>query len=202
MSIPDIRSATRALRRSLPEAERRQKSSAIARRLARHPRFQSTTDIGLYWAMAEEVDTQPIIKLCKARGKRLWLPVINSSSYRRPPLLFRQFVPGITRVKPNRFGIPEPTGKKGTGQTGDSLDLVLVPLVAFNETCDRIGMGAGYYDRTFPRDRLPLSTALLGLAFECQKAAFTPQRHDTPLHGIITEGRTYTRSPGSLPKHQ
>lgn len=209
----------RSARRDVPEAERQEKSRAITELLAelftKQPAFESTIKVGLYSPIEGEVDTAPLFKLCQTAGKRIWLPVVDVAEpkgrlhaiwdrVRGPkqrPLVFRPFAPGITKMRNNRFGISEPVGRPGADTPGISLDLVIMPLVAFNETCDRIGMGSGYYDRTFPNSAADSQTTkLIGIAFELQKAEFEPQAHDTPLDHVITEERIYSReSGGAIP---
>lgn len=184
----------RAARRALPPGERRRKSLAIAERLAALPAFQAAESLGLYAALPEEVDTAPLIQISQQAGKALWLPVVNTSAWRAPPLLFRPYVPGATVLRRNGYGIPEPAGRKGAGIPGSQLHLVIAPLVAFNEECERIGMGKGYYDRAFPKRRQGHCRArLAGIAFECQKADFAAGPHDRPMDWIVTEARVYAR---------
>ena len=196
MNPADIRKASRAARRALAPADRRRKSQAIAQRLASIPAFRSATRIALYASTVEEVDTTPVIRLCQQVGKAIYLPVVSACSWRPAPLLFRPYTPGITPLCRSAYGIAEPQGRLGTGLPGKALDLALVPLIAFNDQCERIGMGKGYYDRSFPKRRRPLArTTLVGLAFECQKARFAPAPHDTPLDLVLTEAATYSRRP-------
>ena len=203
LSAAEVRQAARAARRALSGAERRRKSLAIAQRLEAHPAFTAAVDVGLYLALPEEVDTAPVMELCQQAGKAIWLPVVSQRAWRPAPLVFRPYLPGETALRKNAFGIPEPVGRPGAGRDGQLLDLALVPLVAFNAACDRVDMGKGFYDRTFPKRRQPLSGArLLGLAFECQKADFTPAPHDTPLGWIITESNVYARQAGAAGKRR
>jgi 5-formyltetrahydrofolate cyclo-ligase len=147
-------------------------------------------------ATAEEVDTAPLIELAMAYDKEIYLPVINTSRWRSGFMLFHRYKPGESRMIKNKFGIAEPEHRIGTCITGDSLDLVCVPLVGFNDHCDRIGMGGGYYDRTFSR-RTFRRRQLVGIAFECQRAEFEPAPHDVPMDAIVTEGSVVLREKAS-----
>ena len=151
--------------------------------------------------MAEEVNTNPAIHAASALGKAIYLPVVNHSALREAPLLFADYIPGETKMRANKYGIPEPSHVIGQCLRGPQLDLVCVPLVGFNQDFDRLGMGGGYYDRTFAfkqrqkKDqtgycrRLP---ALIGLAHELQKQ---PQLEladwDIPLTAIATDMKIY-----------
>jgi len=89
----------------------------------------------------------------------------------------------------NRYGIPEPLSHHPS-LTVDKLDLVLVPLVGFDRACNRLGMGAGFYDRCFNhRGSRPWR---IGVAHELQKIAMIPQdAWDKPLHAVITDRKCY-----------
>lgn len=100
-----------------------------------------------------------------------------------------------TLLKKNRFNIPEPPLSLDSCISPEDIDLVLVPLVGFTEKGQRLGMGAGFYDRSFafllnsPR---PVRPFLLGLAYEWQKlTAFTEKNWDVPLNAVITEKQIY-----------
>ena len=102
-------------------------------------------------------------------------------------------------MRPNRFGIPEPSRRNRRLRLAWTLDLLLVPLVGFDTECHRLGMGGGYYDRTLSylshRDhwRRP---RLIGLAHECQRVAALPVRPwDIPLDFVVTERQVYRRQP-------
>lgn len=96
-------------------------------------------------------------------------------------------------MRKNRFSIDEPEHRTGTCVRGTTLDMVCVPLVGFNEQCDRLGMGAGYYDRAFAV-RGVKKTRLIGLGFNCQQAEFDAAAHDVPMDAIITETGIIARS--------
>jgi 5-formyltetrahydrofolate cyclo-ligase len=101
-------------------------------------------------------------------------------------------------MRANRFGIPEPTSKGRHIRPARHLDVLLVPLVGFDSTGNRIGMGGGYYDRTLAflnRRRQWRRPRLIGIAHECQRvAAIEPRAWDVPLQAVATERRLYARS--------
>ncbi len=163
---------------------------AIAGNVARLSIFNNAKHIALYWPTSEEVSIFPLLDLAIEANKTCYLPVINTVDWRPAPMLFRSYHPGSTTMVKNRFRIDEPRGKPGEGSDGADMDLVIAPLVGFNDRCDRIGMGGGYYDRTFAK-RMGLK--LVGVAFDCQAAEFEPQPHDIPMDMVITESRRLTR---------
>ena len=135
----------------------------------------------------EEVDATIALNMAIALGKTVYLPVINRSRLRKAALLFHHYHPEETILIGNRYGILEPKHLPGACVRGDELDMVCLPLVGFNHHGDRIGMGAGYYDRSFAQPSRIRRTHLVGLAFACQQAEFEPAAHDVPLHAVITE---------------
>jgi 5-formyltetrahydrofolate cyclo-ligase len=122
-------------------------------------------------------------------GKCCFLPILHPLKKNR--LWFIEYTPD-THLAPNRFGILEPT-RAGKGLVPAwSLDLVLMPVVAFDCKANRLGMGLGYYDMTFKlHQRHAFSPpVLLGLAYEFQCVAKLPvDSWDVPLDGIVTEKR-------------
>jgi 5-formyltetrahydrofolate cyclo-ligase len=128
----------------------------------------------------------PLLHRAHRQGKHIYLPVLQGRA-----LQFVRFRPGLTSLRPNQFGIPEPRALPATTIAPSQLDLVLLPLVAFDSQGGRLGMGSGFYDRTFafvqarrPRCR-PL---LIGLAHRLQQVAALPSEPwDVPIAGVATD---------------
>lgn len=145
--------------------------------------------IAIYYSVNNEVTTEQIIKHLWAENKELFLPIIKFNQ-----LMFGSYKSG-DNLNNNKFGIPEPVTRTEDLIAADILDLVIVPLVAFDSNCNRLGMGGGYYDRalafkqTSSQIRSPL---LIGLAYELQKVnALEINSWDIPMDGIISETKTY-----------
>ncbi len=139
--------------------------------------------VGVYMANDGEVDTLPLLKRLLATRKRVALPVIRDHE----ALEFYRYRANTTLVT-NRFGIPEPApGAPFVAPL--ALDLLLMPLVAFDGHGVRLGMGAGFYDRYLGRLPAALRPCLVGVAHEVQRAAepLPCAEWDVPLDGIITE---------------
>jgi 5-formyltetrahydrofolate cyclo-ligase len=181
----DIRHQMRQKRRSLPP---RQKTSA-ARELARHVLqtrlFQQASRIACFISNDGEIDTEPLIRAAWQADKQIYLPVLASGG--APRLRFRPYRHD-TAMQHNRYDIPEPAA--GALLDGRQFDLVLMPLVAFDAYGNRLGMGGGYYDRTFAhlhqlQHRRP---RLLGLAYAFQQVnMLAAQPWDVPLWAVATE---------------
>ena len=165
-------------------ADRAQASRQITDRFLNSRYFLSSHSIACYLATWDEVDTNRIFDRAWRAKKRIFAPVINS----RSEMTFRNLLPETTVVR-NRFGIWEPESEFQIDPS--DLDVVVTPLVAYDNACNRIGMGGGYFDRHFAflRSRRSwLRPKLIGLAFNCQKIEkVTPNRWDIPLSRVISE---------------
>ena len=160
---------------------------AAARRLAElivSQAFYSTSQrIVLYLANDGEISLRPLLKHAWSHGKHCYLPVIDGDQ-----LLFAHFTPGAPLIN-NQFGILEPAVAKYCHLT--DIDLVLTPLVAFDRWGSRLGMGGGFYDRTFA-SQLNLNNRfdkkrpfICGVAHSCQQVReLTPKKWDFPLDWV------------------
>lgn len=190
MSSPRLRQSIRQQRRSLSRAEAEQCAEQLAHRTARHPLVLQSQRIATYLAADGEIDPYPLMQSLWASGKTLYLPVL--APFSKQKLWFAKFNPADTLVF-NRFGIPEPVRRRLIKPC--ALDLVLTPLVAFDSSGHRVGMGGGYYDRSFAfmrRRHYWRKPRLLGLAYELQKqSSITPNDWDIPLDAVATEACIY-----------
>ena len=183
-----LRREIRARRKALSEAERQHLADRIAGHLlAAHP-FISARRIATYLAVNGEVDLDPFILAALARRKEVYLPVL--SPLRDQRLWFMAFDQD-TRLQPNRFGIPEPVFRKRDLVKPIQLDLVLMPLVGFDDHGNRLGMGGGFYDRTFAFRNHRTSwhrPLLIGCAYGFQRVeGLIRYPWDVPLDGVVTE---------------
>jgi 5-formyltetrahydrofolate cyclo-ligase len=130
-----------------------------------------------YVAMGSELDAFPAIELAAARGLVTALPHIVS---RAAPVRFLAWKPGDPLV-PGPFGVRQPhfTAR------AVAPDLIIAPLIGFDAKLNRLGQGAGHYDRAFAA--FPAARRI-GLAWSCQQADAVPtDPWDMPLHGLVTE---------------
>ena len=200
MSLSQLRKSLRSARRAITPLEREEKSQLLARNLARYLPFRRCKKIAVYLSLPEEVDTSPVIELAQLLRKAIYLPVIDTRVWQKQSMMFALYLPGETPLRENRFGIREPAVKPGNYIRGIDIEFVCVPVVGFNDRCDRIGMGGGYYDKAFDRRRFQQSK-LVGLAFEGQQADFEPATHDVPMQAVITEDRVIERVPRGSGTH-
>jgi 5-formyltetrahydrofolate cyclo-ligase len=179
-----MRKALRARRRNIRGAARQAVALQIARLVASRHWLRPGRRIGLYLPLPDELDCREVIDLARRRGCTVAFPRIVDQRHAR-----MRFVLPDRPLSRGAFGILEPRGQRALRAL--ELDLVFVPLVGFDATGRRIGMGKGFYDRHFAhrlrlqRWRRPL---LIGLAYECQRVpALHPSAHDVPLDFIVTE---------------
>ena len=183
----ELRQRLRELRRALSPAAQRQAALAVARRIKDWPGWIGAVRVAGYWACDGELDPAPLLERAWASGRSVYLPVLDSAG----SLHFAPYSPERP-VRRNRFNIPEPDVAPEEWLEPSRLDLVLTPLVAFDRTGTRLGMGNGFYDRAFAflrdpgyRGRRPL---LLGLGYEFQRVAEqVRQPWDVPLDAAVTE---------------
>lgn len=160
-------------------------SAIIANRVTRLPIFVRSRLVACYLSTGSEVNTSAIILRAWRMKKRIFVP----DTQRGGTLDFREIRPD-SEFTSGPFGIPEPIG--GSVLAASLFDLVVVPVVAFDADHYRIGMGGGYYDRTFSflrHRKLFLKPKLVGVAFDCQRVdKITPNPWDIRLFRIITQG--------------
>jgi len=183
-----LRRALRAGRRELDDAQRGRCSRQAARHMAAHPCFLAARHVACYLACDGELNLHPLMERAWAMGKTVYLPVLGS--IHRNHLQFLPYRRGDALV-PNRFGIPEPVVDSRGFLSARRLDLVLMPLVGFDGHGNRLGMGGGFYDRSFAflRGRRQWrKPRLIGVGFDLQQCSSLPrQPWDVPLDGVVTE---------------
>jgi 5-formyltetrahydrofolate cyclo-ligase len=195
--MPDhraLRQSIRSRRRSIAPDEARHCAWQLAQVLRRDRLILNSQRIAAYLAADGEMDPYPLIESLWSLGKTVFLPVLVP--FTRNRLWFARYEPD-TRLAANRYGIPEPLRQKLIKP--GALDLVLTPLVAFDLAGHRIGMGGGFYDRSFAflRERhCWRKPVLLGIAYTFQQQPFiTPDSWDVPLDAIATENGVHRVTP-------
>lgn len=190
MSPDELRRELRGRRRTLACTEQAAVAAAIAERVVQLATFAAATHIAAYLAFDGEVDPSPLVAHAWRLGKRLYLPLLRDDG----GLDFAPYAPD-TPLAPNRFGIDEPVVDVEARLPATALDLVFAPLVGFDAAGGRLGMGGGFYDRSFAflLDAEPPATPhLIGLAHDFQRVERLPrQPWDVPLTAIVTEHAVY-----------
>lgn len=191
-----VRREMRARRRALSSHDRKSASKRFVSLALRAGLLRPGRRIGLYIAHGAEADPEALLRRAVSMGCEVYLPTITD--YRTSRMRFAHFDIGSPLVR-NRYGIAEPDKKRGVFANALYLDVIFVPLVAVDAHGNRIGSGAGFYDRALKhlhaarRWRRP---KLVGIAFECQMLAHIPSHTwDVPLDALITERTCYRFTP-------
>jgi 5-formyltetrahydrofolate cyclo-ligase len=182
-----MRDTMKQIRSKISYSYRKIASQQICTRIRSLEHYRYAKRIALYFAINGEIDLSDIWNTAPLQGKFCYFPTINKDS----TLSFLPATPA-TSFKKNRYGIPEPEVSLDAAIPVEELDLILMPLVAFDVRCTRLGMGAGYYDRTFQGKT---HCTLFGVAYQFQRVEFiTPQPWDIPLNAVITQRAVYWRN--------
>jgi len=190
LSRDQIRQHIRSTRRALSNEQQTIDAKKLLNRLINLDRVKEANNIAISLAFDGEIDTTPFIKWCWENNKQVYLPVVHPFS--KGHLLFLHYS-ATTEMTTNRYGIFEPKLDQQQICPVTALDLIFTPLVAFDETGNRIGMGGGYYDRTLaPWFEKKTGPYPIGLAHDCQLVEQLPiESWDVPLPEIITPAKHY-----------
>lgn len=180
-----LRQRARAARKALGDEARASAANALPGVLAGLPDWLGARRIGVYAAVASELSLVAVVAALRARGAEIYLPHVEAAT---PRMHFAPWHAG-RRLVDNHFGIPEPMVEAGELVTARQLDLVLLPLLAFDRHGGRLGSGAGFYDRALSERRLGAPPPLLvGTAYACQEVEAIPlAAWDVPLDAVATE---------------
>lgn len=173
----EVRKRALAARRAVGEEQRAHYSHEIACRLFETEIYRASEHIMCYADYNCEVQTHEICERILADKKTLYLPRCGVSERRLTPCA----VSSLGSLKPGAYGIPEP---EGAGAEPEILQLVIVPMTAFDRSMGRMGYGGGYYDR-FLAETHAVRCGIAFAAQEVSRAAF--EKTDLRMDIIITE---------------
>lgn len=172
-----------ALRDALPEAERIDASKNLTE-YADALDLKAGAIVSGFLPIRSEIDLQPLMTLIDAKSIRLCLPVVLD----KQTIVFREYVPGATLVSTG-------FGTSGPDESAEILDpdVMLIPLAAFDDAGNRIGYGAGHYDRAIAGlHAAGKNPRLIGVAFDCQRVQSVPAEvHDVSIHTVLTQSGLY-----------
>ena len=180
----------RLRRRSLTASEQSKATLRVWKQLVKSQWLLRHRHIALYFGNDGELDPSPLLGEFSRQEKHCYLPVLHSFNAHRMEF-FRYHADKALQI--NRFGILEPNPLRSNNIKPAFLSLVLMPLVAFDENGNRLGMGGGFYDRALSPGRMHnTGPKLVGVAHEFQKVSSLPKdKWDIPLHAVITPERIY-----------
>jgi len=187
-----IRRRARAAREAMGPGERRGASTRVTRALLRLDAVRSARVVMAYAAFRGEVDLSAFVEELLASGVRVVLPRTLVEERRLEPYP----VGNLDELEPGAYGIPEPPAR-GKPVPPALIDVVIVPGVAFDPRGNRLGYGAGYYDRFL--STIPPHTVAVAPAFEVQVVEGIPARpDDVPVDVIVTETRVIMTERGKF----
>lgn len=186
----ELRDRMRRVRKAIGDEGRAQRSRAIADRVLALPAWQRAATVALFVPMRTEVDVTLLEAAARAAGKTIVAPrMIETERPDAPPLLsleLRVWEDGVAPVESGRM-VREPPASAPLADPA-TVDLVIVPALALDESGARVGYGAGLYDRLLPRCTRAVRVAV---AFAFQLVAELPTApHDQRVHAIVTDERT------------
>jgi 5-formyltetrahydrofolate cyclo-ligase len=184
----EMRQANRKRRGELSPLQLQTAAEALAHRIIELDVYVRSTKLAVYFAVNGEIGLDVVIDHALAAGKQVFLPNLDQKSLRFSPYFREQ------KMRINKFRLPEPDVGDEQMLQPDQLDLVLAPLVVFDENRNRIGMGGGFYDRSFAMRKAIEVTepVLIGVAHELQKVdEIIPQEWDVRLDSVVTDQAIY-----------
>ena len=180
-----LRKTMRAALKEISSEERARQSTLACERLCSLPEFQAAGLILAYMAMAHECSPAPAVAQAQRLGKRVAFPLCGADYALR--LLVPKEPDAFYR---GAYGILEPMPEKCEEVGPQELDFIILPGLAFDPACNRLGQGAGYYDRLLPQTR----AFLAGLCLDSQLVEAVPTGGlDVPLHAVAAPGGLYRR---------
>lgn len=178
-----LRQQYKTLRLAQAAAQRMQAAEAIANQLGEISEWNTANYIAGYWACGGEVPLHVV--QVRIQAPKIWcLPVVQLDN----SLKFAPWRSGDDLVS-NQFGIPEPDIAPTSALDASSMSIVLLPLLAYTRNGQRLGMGGGFYDRSFAfRQSNTNPPLLVGVAYSCQEAESLPaEAWDIKLDMLINE---------------
>ena len=179
----ELRQQLQARRQALSASDRLAAANAVADHICQHPQFAHAGYVAGYWATRAELPLHAL--QVRLRPDQIWcLPVVQSDG----SLLFGPWRQGDPLIS-NRYGIPEPDLAPESLLAAGEMSLVLLPLLGFDRLGHRLGVGGGYYDRSFAFRRSQVAPpTLLGVAYACQEIeALHADEWDVSLDALASE---------------
>ncbi len=179
----EIRARRRSVRRAMPHAARVARSEAICRRVAELPEWQRAKTVLLFISMRTEVQTQELVALARAAGKRVAAPRMNETF---DDLALVEWRTQDELEESGMMFLQPPSGAPPVDAS--EVDFVLVPALAADARGHRIGYGKGFYDRLLPR---LTGARRVGVVFEFEQVAEVPERPgDERVNVLVTDTQT------------
>jgi len=170
-----------AIRRSLSTMDIVTRSNQIADHLCSWPGYQACETVMLYLAMPDEPQTEVIIQDALGQGKRVCVPLMGEKYGE----MTAATITSLDELVTGKLGLKMPNPDKTEIVLPETIDLIVVPAVAFDRSGNRLGMGAGYYDRFLIKNQKCLT---VGMTWACQLVTKLPcEEHDIRMQCLLTE---------------
>ena len=191
MTKQEIRAGAIERRASIEDHDRSLWDQLIFERAHKHRAFQIASRVHVYRSTLHEVQTMPFIEYAWGIGKEVYVPITPDSD----DDLLHCRVTWRTRWQQGRFGILEPVAESPDDVVSDDhfdpTTAVIVPMVAFDKACHRVGYGKGYYDRFLARS----GATPIGVAYQCQLVpSVSTEPHDVTMAAVATQECWYRPS--------
>ena len=188
MTNDELRQRNRKLRAEINKDDQARAADRLCERIIALNEYQQAHHIAAYFAVNGEIGLDPLIDHALSEGKKIYLPNLDQKSLRFSPYFRGQ------KMRINKFRLPEPDVGDDEMLQPHELDLILAPLVVFDANRNRIGMGCGFYDRSFAFRKQAGNDkpVLIGVAHELQKVdQLIPEGWDVRLDRVVTEQGIY-----------
>lgn len=177
MDKQELRKQIRAAKKAVPFCDKLSRSIPIMQQVEEIPEFQQAKTILLYWSMDDEVQTHDFVNKWYQQ-KTLLLPCVDGDDLR-----LRQYTGPNCLKAGEQFGIGEPTGPEFTAL--ETIEMIIVPGMAFDRNNNRMGRGRGFYDRLL---KSTPNAFKVGVAFDFQMVENVPtEEFDVPMNAVIFE---------------
>lgn len=178
-----LRTQYKSIRNLLTPEQVHQNSEQIIQTLLNLPEWKNAKIVMCYLSFQNEVDTYPLYREGWNQGKTMLIPICQAKG----SIMKMSILTSMNTLIKNRYGIDELPLPLQQIVSPETIDLCILPGIAFDRLGNRIGFGAGYYDRYLPK--LRENVPLIALAHHCQihSGTLPTDCYDLPVHKIITE---------------
>ena len=187
MSDHDMRRELRIKRNKLTSIEQKKSADILARLIHNEQLLNNVKNIGIYLENDGEIGTSQLLKMALESNISCFLPVLDSLTQNN--LCFVRY-DNDTPLHKNKFGILEPSLNEKKLIDPVKLDVIFLPVVGFDRSGSRLGMGGGYYDRALAFTKVSKldKPKLVGLAHSIQEIkSINRQVWDIPINFIATD---------------
>ncbi|MCE5196105.1 MAG: 5-formyltetrahydrofolate cyclo-ligase [Negativicutes bacterium] len=187
MEDKELRSRILSLRDSLSNETRAAAAAAVAQRLAALPQWQQAKDVMLFVSFRSEIDTRALIELAWSSGKLVAVPRCHPEDRRLEAHRIKSWADLVN----SNYGILEPPDCPATKVEPTALDFILIPGSVFDRTGNRMGYGAGFYDRFLLRCRANAPRVAIAYDFQIVEK-LQPKPHDQTIDYLLTDSAFYS----------